>query len=154
MGRDGLLNTRPWKALTQGAPLRRAQTHRHPKRLRDPGKASAVQAPLSQPQAQAVVDEQLDAVAPGVGEGVGAVRACAAKPVDDTAEYAVKSQAHVDRGTAQVQAVQFGGEDATGAGLNLNRRRCMGGGCGAECIGIGVGAGLGDRCLHGAGAVE
>jgi hypothetical protein len=30
----------------------------------------------------------------------------------------------------------------------------MGGGCGAECIGIGVGAGLGDRCLHGAGAVE
>jgi len=81
--------------------------HRNTQGFINPGEASAVQAALDQPQAQAVVDEQFDAVAPCVGESVGAVRACAAKPVDDAGEHTVKTQAHVDGALAQVQAVQL-----------------------------------------------
>ena len=119
------------QALMQGAPLRITELHGLARGLVNPGKpAPAVQATLGQPQAQAIVNNQLDAVAAFVGEGVGAVWAGTTKPVDDPGEQAIKTQAHVNWGVAQVEALKLGGEDA-----------CLGCGCGWRNWRICCGAG-------------
>ena len=112
---------RPWVRAHHCAAL--MLTHGVPKGCSIQAKRPLWQPPLRQPQAQAVVDEQLDAVAARVDEGVGAVRADAAEPVDDAREHAVKARAHVDGGVAQVQAVHLRAEDGSGCGCGLRNGR-------------------------------
>ena len=133
---------------------------------RDPREAARVEPPCGAPNTEAVVHEQLDAGAAGVGEQIAVIGLRGAEDLNHASEQPIGSAAHVDRlgrephrfdadhrRTSRTQAAHSLAEPTGHVTFRVVAPRCnsmwMSAAMGDAGVGIGNGKNLGVRVLAG-----